>query len=175
MKPSRILFVVVPLTLTILASVETLFAMLCYSSSFGASHSQGPFGISGILWQDSFQISVVSWTSVTCFVVALTFWKGANWRSSWKKSGFDKDTFDLLMKMRGGASRLKLLHILETPKHRSELSALTGIDWKEVDRQLHLLEKYGLVCVAAQSGSMKLYQTTEQGKMLIRLTGELGE
>jgi hypothetical protein len=55
--------------------------------------------------------------------------------------------------MRGGTSRLALMQSLETPRHRQELSEVTGIDWKEVDRELGALEKYGLVKVYAQSGS----------------------
>ena len=69
---------------------------------------------------------------------------------------------------------MSLLQNMDTPKHRLELAELTGIDWKEVDRQLGVLEKYGLVKVYAQSGTVKLYQVTEQGKLLLGLVVELG-
>ena len=62
---------------------------------------------------------------------------------------------------------------MESPKHRHELSELTGIDWKEVDRQLSVMEKYGLVKVQVQSGTVKLYQVTEQGRLLLKLVEEL--
>ena len=75
--------------------------------------------------------------------------------------------------MRGGTSRLTLLQQMAAPRHRQELSELTGIDWKEVDRELGLLEKYGLVKIYAQSGTVRLYQVTEQGSLLVKLIEEL--
>lgn len=58
---------------------------------------------------------------------------------------------------------------MENPRHRLELSELTGFDWKEVDRQLNLLLSYGLVTIYAESGSMKMYRLTEQGRLLLKL------
>ncbi len=75
--------------------------------------------------------------------------------------------------MRGGGSRITLLENMETPKNRLELSELTGIDWREVDREVSILEKYGLVKIYAQTGTVKMYQVTEQGKLLMNLVGEL--
>jgi predicted ArsR family transcriptional regulator len=89
------------------------------------------------------------------------------------KRGLSSDVFNLMVGMRGGTSRLALLQSLETPRHRQELAEVTGIDWKEVDRELGILEKYGLVKMYAQSGSVKLYQTTEQGGLLVKLIEEL--
>ncbi|HEV2139321.1 MAG TPA: hypothetical protein VGR53_10825 [Nitrososphaerales archaeon] len=89
------------------------------------------------------------------------------------QNGLSSDVYELVMDMRGGNSRLALLQHMETPRHRMELSGLTGIDWKEVDRELGVLEKFGLVRLQAQSGSVKLYQNTEQGKILARLIAEL--
>jgi DNA-binding HxlR family transcriptional regulator len=66
-----------------------------------------------------------------------------------------------------------LLQNLEEPKHRFELTKVTGIDWKEVDRQLRVLENYGLVRVIAQSGTVKMYQITEQGRVLVKLIDDL--
>jgi len=81
--------------------------------------------------------------------------------------------YRLMVKMRGSGSRLTLLKSIEEPKHRLELAEITGIDWKEVDRQLKVLENYGLARVAAQSGSVKLYQITEQGRLLLKLIDDL--
>ncbi len=78
-----------------------------------------------------------------------------------------------MMGMRGASFRLSLLQNMEDPRHRLELSEITGIDWKEVDRQLSVLEKYGLAKMHAQSGSVKLYQVTEHGKLLLKLVQEL--
>ena len=68
---------------------------------------------------------------------------------------------------------MALMRNLETPRHRFDLASVTGMDWKEVDRQLAILENYGLVKVYAQSGSVKLYQMTEHGRMLLRLMDDL--
>jgi predicted transcriptional regulator len=90
------------------------------------------------------------------------------------RRGFGPDVYDLMFGMRGSGSRLSLLqNMVESPRHRLELSELTGIDWKEVDRQISVMEKYGFVKVYAQSGNMKFYQVTENGKLLLKLIGEL--
>jgi len=89
--------------------------------------------------------------------------------------GFDGDVYNLMIGMRGSSSRLALLESMETPRHRLELSEITGIDWKEVDRQVAVLEKFGLVKVHAQSGTMRLFQITEQGKVIIKLVEELND
>ena len=78
-----------------------------------------------------------------------------------------------MVKMRGSTSRLALLRGLETPRHRNELSEITGIDWKEVDRQLGVFEKYGLAKVYVSSGTIKMYQLTEHGRLLLQLMDEL--
>jgi predicted transcriptional regulator len=80
-----------------------------------------------------------------------------------------------MVTMRGGGSRITLLENMETPRNRLELSELTGIDWREVDREISILEKYGLVKIYAQTGTVKMYQVTEQGKLLMNLVGELSK
>jgi hypothetical protein len=94
-------------------------------------------------------------------------------RSLFASRGFGLDVFDLMVTMRGGGSRITLLENMETPKNRLELSELTGIDWREVDREISILEKYGLVKIYAQTGTVKMYQVTEQGKLLRSLVEEL--
>lgn len=91
----------------------------------------------------------------------------------WKGAGFTKDVYDIMNRMRGSNSRLTLLRNMVEPRHRQELSELTGIDWKEVDRELSILATYGLVQTYVQSGSVKLYQVTEQGRVLLRLMDDL--
>lgn len=88
---------------------------------------------------------------------------------TWKDAGLTKEVHDLMMRMKGGKSRLALLQEMSSPRHRSELSELTGFNWKEVDRELGLLQRYGLVTVQAQSGSIRMYGLTEQGRMLLKL------
>ena len=94
-------------------------------------------------------------------------------KSMFEKLGFESEVYDLMIGMRGSGSRLSLLQNMESPRHRLELSELTGIDWKEVDRQISILEKYGLVKVYAQSGTVILYQATEHGKLLLNMVAEL--
>lgn len=119
------------------------------------------------------QLSAAGWSAVALIVVQGRFSRKSQIRSAFLKRGLGSDVFDLMVGMRGGNSRLALLQSLETPRHRQELSEATGIDWKEVDRELGILEKYGLVKVYAQSGSVRIYQTTEQGGLLVKLLEEL--
>lgn len=92
------------------------------------------------------------------------------------KAGFDRRVYDLMVKMRGSSSRLSILQsLVETAHHRNELSEMTGIDWKEVDRQIGLLEQYGFVSVESQAGPIKVYRLTDQGRALVNLLNELGQ
>jgi len=68
-----------------------------------------------------------------------------------------------------------LLSYLGEPRQRAELSKLSGLDWKEVDRELGLLQRFGLITLYAQSGSVKLYKLSEQGKLILKLIMELRE
>jgi DNA-binding HxlR family transcriptional regulator len=122
-------------------------------------------------------ISVSSWAA---FGFALAFWRqqgsGNSLRFSLTNAGFDKNVYDLMVKMRGSGSRLSILQgLVEAPRHRNQLSEITGIDWKEVDRQVGLLERYGFVSVNAQAGPIKEYKLTEQGRLLVKLMDELGK
>jgi DNA-binding HxlR family transcriptional regulator len=94
-------------------------------------------------------------------------------KSLFAKRGFGGEVFDLMIGMRGGGSRLALLRGMQEPRHRQELSEITGIDWKEVDRQITVLERYGLVKMYAQSGTVQMYQITEQGRLLLNLIADL--
>lgn len=117
--------------------------------------------------------SIAGWIAVGFVVFQGRASKHSQIKSLFAHKGFGGDVYDLMIGMRGGGSRVSLLRNMDSPRHRLELSELTGIDWKEVDRQLAVLEKYGLVKVYAQSGTVKLYQVTEQGKLLLGLIGEL--
>jgi hypothetical protein len=123
----------------------------------------------------SLPLSVAGWVTVglVLFQGKVSGNRRSRVRGAFAKMGFGSDVFDLMMGMRGAGSRISLLENMESPKHRLELSELTGIDWKEVDRQLSVMERYGLVKVQTQSGTVKLYQVTEQGKLLLKLVAEL--
>ena len=163
------------LLLVILATVALASSLLVLEGIQSSSTSGGAVAgwfsnHSSIYYQSLIPISIASWIG---FAVLFTFWKVSYDRSAWRKAGFDKNVYDLMVKMRGGNSRLELLRNLESPKQRNELSHLTGIDWKEVDRQVNLLQTYGLVSVYANSGSVKIYKLTEHGHLFLKLTSEL--
>jgi DNA-binding MarR family transcriptional regulator len=77
------------------------------------------------------------------------------------------------MKMKGGATRIKVLNTLTTPKDRLQLAGELGVDWKTVDRHVQILNKYGFVKEQAAYGTVKLYEVTPMGKMLLNLFNDL--
>jgi hypothetical protein len=156
----------------IFSLAETVIAVSSLSASGGPSQSTpgGPFGL---LWQYSVPFSAFGWAFVGLSVLAGRHGRKSRIRSLFAKEGFSGEVFDLMIGMRGGGSRLALLKGMQVPKHRQELADITGIDWKEVDRQIGVLEKYGLVKMYAQSGTVQIYQITEQGKLLINLIEDL--
>jgi hypothetical protein len=163
------------------ASVQTLLAII---GTFTPSTSSlgSTMGVSGLHTQTnpvfgySIPLAAGGWVAV-CLVLFQGRMAGGFRRSRVKSlfasRGFGPDVFDLMITMRGGGSRITLLENMETPKNRLELSELTGIEWREVDREVSILEKYGLVKIFAQTGTVKMYQVTEQGKLLMNLVGEL--
>lgn len=166
-------------SLSVFASFWTLLAIIGTFPTPTPVHSV----INGLnqpgnpIFSYSVPLSVAGWIAVglVAFQGRTGGYRRSRVKSAFAKMGFGSDVFDLMIGMRGAGSRVSLLQSMETPKHRLELSELTGIDWKEVDRQLSVLEKYGLVKVYAQSGTVKLYQVTEQGKLLLNLVAELNK
>lgn len=148
-------------------SVSTAAFAGSVQTSPAASAAQNPF------LSLSFPLSLGGWSAVALVIFQGRTSRRSQARRLFLKQGLDSDVYDLMIGMRGRTSRLALLQRMETPRHRQELSELTGIDWKEVDRELGLLEKYGLVKMYAQSGTVRLYQVTEQGSLLVKLLGEL--
>ncbi len=109
-------------------------------------------------------LSTVSWA----FVGGVWIWRGRV-RSRWENSGFDSGLFDLFMKMKGAKTRMNLLDSLSKPKDRFQLAQELGLDWKAVDYHIVLLNRYGLVHEDHAFGSVKMYQLTKQGEMLLQL------
>jgi DNA-binding MarR family transcriptional regulator len=87
--------------------------------------------------------------------------------------GFGSDVFELFMKMKGGATRIKVLNTLSTPKDRLQLAEELGVDWKTVDRHVQILNRYGFVREQAAYGTVRLYEVTPIGKMLLNLFDDL--
>lgn len=139
----------------------------------GGPGQTSPGGLAGVFWQYSLHLSIVGWSLVGISIAGNRYSRRSQIKSLFAKGGFAGDVYDLMIGMRGGGSRLALLRGMEEPRHRQELSEITGIDWKEVDRQVSVLERYGLVKMHAKSGTIRMYQVTEQGKLLLKLIGDL--
>ncbi|MDG6956584.1 MAG: winged helix-turn-helix transcriptional regulator [Nitrososphaerota archaeon] len=93
--------------------------------------------------------------------------------STWRKMGFDSDVFQLLMRTKGGPTRVRLLRSLTTSKNRLELSRELGYDWNVIDRHIKILLKHGMIEEDTAYGNVKLYQLTGAGKKLMSLIEEL--
>ncbi len=109
-----------------------------------------------------------------CWVLlgGMWVWRGRV-RARYSEMGFGSDVFELFMKMKGGATRIKVLHTLTTPKDRLQLAEELGVDWKTVDRHVQILNKYGFVREQAAYGTVRLYEVTPMGKMLLNLFDDL--
>jgi hypothetical protein len=109
-----------------------------------------------------------------CWIVlgGMWVWRGRV-RARYSEMGFGSDVFELFMKMKGGATRIKVLNTLATPKDRLQLAEELGVDWKTVDRHVQILHKYGFVTEQAAYGTVRLYQVTPMGKMLLNLFDDL--
>jgi DNA-binding HxlR family transcriptional regulator len=99
-------------------------------------------------------------------------WRGRV-RSRYTEMGFGSEVFELFMKMKGGATRIKVLNTLSTPKDRLQLAEELGVDWKTVDRHVQILNKYGFVREQAAYGTVRIYEVTPMGKMLLNLFDDL--
>jgi hypothetical protein len=118
--------------------------------------------------ETSFILAPISWI----LVVGLWVWRGKV-RAQWRERGFDSDVFELFMRMKGGATRVRVLSKLSSPKDRLQLAEELGVDWKTVDRQVGILSKYGLVREEAAYGTVRLYEVTPMGKMILNIYEEL--
>ncbi len=117
---------------------------------------------------DSMLLAPVSWV----LLAGAWIWRGRV-RSRYTEMGFGSDVFELFMKMKGGATRIKVLNTLSTPKDRLQLAEELGVDWKTVDRHVQILNRYGFVREQAAYGTVRLYEMTPMGRMLLNLFDEL--
>jgi len=93
-----------------------------------------------------------------------------------RNAGFDKDVFRLLLRTKGGNSRVKLLKALLSPKDRSMLSKELGLDWKAVNRHLKLLQEFGLIREEVNiKTSMRLFTLSKIGEMLLNVLENMEE
>ncbi len=123
--------------------------------------------VHAILYEYSPPEGLISWA----VVAGLVIWRGRI-KQAWSERGFDQDVFRLFAQMRGAPTRLKMIKDLAVPKNRAQLAQELNIDWKAVDRQIRLLEKYCFIQEKSRHGTTKFYQLTESGKLLLEFLEE---
>jgi hypothetical protein len=157
-------------------AVTTTTTATTTSQNSGALASLGTFGAAATpgesLLREVQNASLL--LAPVCWVVlgGMWVWRGRV-RARYSEMGFGSDVFELFMKMKGGATRIRVLNTLTTPKDRLQLAEELGVDWKTVDRHVQILNKYGFVREQAAYGTVRLYEVTPMGKMLLNLFDDL--
>jgi predicted ArsR family transcriptional regulator len=77
--------------------------------------------------------------------------------------------YELLVQMRGGPTRTKILSLLVEPRNKLQVATELGIDWKAVDRHIDRMLALNLVQIAAVAGTCTVYVATEKGKRALAL------
>jgi DNA-binding MarR family transcriptional regulator len=75
--------------------------------------------------------------------------------------------------MKGGRARVNLLRSLGEQKNKLQLAKELGMDWKDVDRNIQILLKYGLIRESESVGKVKYYSLTPDGNKVLELLEEL--
>jgi len=101
-------------------------------------------------------------------------WRGRV-KSRWESLGFDSETFDLFMRMKGARTRSNLMYALSSPRDRLQLAQELGVDWKVVNYHIGLLSRCALVYEDSALGRTRMYRLTTLGESLLRLLGEFGQ
>ncbi len=116
-------------------------------------------------WIGYATIASVSWVLSVCTVLHLS----RKNRRDWRRAGFDDSAIDIMAEKRGALSRLRILEELKDPNHRSYVSDATGIDWREVDREVRLMMDLGLVEMQTKQGRGELFGLTGKGIVALGL------
>ncbi|HVX03116.1 MAG TPA: hypothetical protein VHA09_08185 [Nitrososphaera sp.] len=105
----------------------------------------------------------------TSFSFERDSWRGQV-RQKWTQCGLGCGVYELLVRMKGGPTRSRLLALLaRVPKNKLQLANESGIDWKAVDRHIERMLEFGLVRVVATAGTCTLYSITEKGNRALAL------
>ncbi|MDG7024627.1 MAG: winged helix-turn-helix transcriptional regulator [Nitrososphaerota archaeon] len=120
-----------------------------------------------ILQSGAFVLAPVSWS----LVVGAWIWRG-RMKSNWIRLGLTKDTFNLLIKMRGSKTRIGMIRALTVPKDRYQLAKELGLDWTTVDYHIRVLLENGLVHEQSAYGNVKMYELTSIGSTLLKVLDE---
>lgn len=164
----------------ILASVCTAFLFTSFYFPFNASNFFGhPTKATDLLVSFAYHNRFYFyWLTPALWSLTLSMgvwvWKGRT-RMAWTNTGFDKDVFKLLMRMKGGTSRLKVLNALSAaPKDRLQLSRELNLDWKTIDRHIAILHNHGLIEERGTfANNIKIFVLTDRGKALTKLVDDL--
>lgn len=112
----------------------------------------------------------ITWGAVAGAVI----WRGKV-RSQWSRQGYDYDTFRLVAKMRGSATRQRLLEAIRNDrKNKLQLANELGLDWKTVDNHVDMLLNARLIVEDGVEGTARYYSITENGRRVLLLL-EQGE
>jgi DNA-binding MarR family transcriptional regulator len=95
-------------------------------------------------------------------------WRGLM-KSKWTENGLCCGVFELLVRMKGGQTRIRLLRSLLEPKNKRQLSHELGIDWKAVDGHITRLLQFSLVQEVMAAGTCRIYSTTLKGRRALQL------
>lgn len=101
-------------------------------------------------------------------------WRGLT-KSRWIESGLCCAVFELLVKMKGGRTRMMLLRSLLEPKNKLQMSHELKIDWKAVDGHMTKLLQYGLAAEVMTVGTCRVYVTTQKGRCALELADKWQE
>lgn len=126
---------------------------------------QDDSSIIAAIFKSSLYVAPAAWAA---FLGAL-IWKG-KLRSLWHQKGYDYDEFKLLVKMRGGETRVKVLRNLTTvPKSKLQIANELGMDWKSIDGHVRTLADHKLVKEALSFGTATYFVITDRGKEVLDL------
>ena len=117
----------------------------------------------------SMYLGILGWVlTVYEIMSAKKFQFNGSLRKIIDREGFDRDIYRIFSS-RGGSKRFAIMQTLATPKLRNEIARITNIDWKEVDRNIRILEESNLVKMQYSHGSLNVYRLTETGEDLIKV------
>ncbi|CAE6485762.1 winged helix-turn-helix domain-containing protein [Candidatus Nitrosotenuis uzonensis] len=114
-----------------------------------------------LIIKNSLPLAVVCWA-----IVGSLIWRG-HVKRLMLSSGLDYDVFSVMLKRRGGQTRLKILNELEFPKNRKQIAENLGFDWKAIDRHIKVLIKHQLINEIHQEGNAIYYMRTEKGRKFL--------
>ncbi len=98
-------------------------------------------------------------------------WRGAT-KQRWTEKCLCCGVFELLVKMKGGPTRVRMLELLSMPKNKLQVSNELGIDWKAVDRHMDKMLYHGLIQQVTTAGTSTTYVVTEKGRCALSLVRE---